>query len=1144
MTAPRTALLHLAPTTASEDLALLRDSPLFDAAWYLNEYPDVALLNLDPVAHYLWLGARLGRNPSEDFDGAAYLAQNTDVAEAGMIPLLHFLRSGQAEGRWAIPTARRLNAALMPDGSPPAPQRKPTLNWVMNPDNVGWAYGNNARMLAAHLPEFEHIIDGHNMQTDVALYFDIKIYKMRGKMARRNILRVGGPRPLALTYGNDTASLKADLEAFDGVIVLNQALYDLLSPLHPNVVLIPNALDLSSWHPTKRPRPERPFTIGFAGNLSTSKEAHIKGFRFVEQACAKLDLPLVHFGKGKGQIARENMQEQFFGAIDCLVHPVAPGKEGCSNIIMEALAMGVPVLTTRAAGFHAEKIKDGEGILYCERDQNKLAKKIAKLRDDPALQARMHDAGVAFVRANHDVTRTARAYHRVLALPGMGHKLPKVAFVPFWEPAANFASSRLRCAQPTTLLADSTLMQASMHAPTPETDIAIVSQLASDETMQILNDNPQISVVYDVCDRYFEDDRMVGGVNAKQRFFELAERADIIVASTIALKRAIVGLDLRKAVTYLPDGIDYRDARVSTASDATGPVLWYGNPGRNNFESSRWMIDHVMGKTKRGMKLISRKRSFNHIAATEDPAYKPYVDICTDWSFDSFVPEMRACSVCLLSHSTEEQSKSPNRLISAIANGVPVIVSNAPSCATLLQIGGMGFAVVDTPEELDAALTRLDDPEQRAEYLRRMQAVIEDRFGDLAILQQYEALVETCLPREVRPREAAPLKVMFVSHNLNIGEGAPTSLMQTVLGLKETYNIEPVLFAVIDGALRQAYEDAGIKVIVPELGVSSRRATKIISRTYQEMAEAFREALITHSIDVTVANTATCLWFTSISESTGIPALTMIRESSNEHVAFNFGPDPVMDTCRAGLKQGRSTVFVSDHTRKLWLKHHQIENAHLIANGIDSSRFDPVRQMNKATVRRDLKIPAGGVLMLSVGSVNARKAQRDIVEAIALLPKKLQGRLRLALVGSRPSVYVDELKKRIAELGPDMEQRIHIIPETKDVALWYRAADMFVFSSHNESYPRAVIEAMSFGLPMVSSAVFGTQEQIVDGESGLLYEPGDIESLRGCLRRMLENPEERAQFAERAETRFWTLLTYREMVHRYYIQIVNIAPTV
>jgi lipopolysaccharide biosynthesis protein len=62
------------------DIAALRASSLFDERWYVERYPDVKMLGIDPVEHYLWVGAQLGRKPSLPFDGAAYLKGNPDAA--------------------------------------------------------------------------------------------------------------------------------------------------------------------------------------------------------------------------------------------------------------------------------------------------------------------------------------------------------------------------------------------------------------------------------------------------------------------------------------------------------------------------------------------------------------------------------------------------------------------------------------------------------------------------------------------------------------------------------------------------------------------------------------------------------------------------------------------------------------------------------------------------------------------------------------------------------------------------------------------------------------------------------------------------------------------------------------------------------
>jgi glycosyltransferase involved in cell wall biosynthesis len=88
---------------SASDVALLRSSPLFDADWYLEQYPDVKALGLDPAEHFLWIGHVLDRNPSRRFDLSAYREANRDVKSAGVNPLLHYLTHGIRENRPTYP---------------------------------------------------------------------------------------------------------------------------------------------------------------------------------------------------------------------------------------------------------------------------------------------------------------------------------------------------------------------------------------------------------------------------------------------------------------------------------------------------------------------------------------------------------------------------------------------------------------------------------------------------------------------------------------------------------------------------------------------------------------------------------------------------------------------------------------------------------------------------------------------------------------------------------------------------------------------------------------------------------------------------------------------------------------------------------
>ena len=86
------------------DIALLAQSDLFDRAWYLRQNPDVAEDKADPVRHYLFSGAREGRDPGPVFSTSGYLETYPDVRAHGINPLLHYLKFGRAEGR--VPVRR------------------------------------------------------------------------------------------------------------------------------------------------------------------------------------------------------------------------------------------------------------------------------------------------------------------------------------------------------------------------------------------------------------------------------------------------------------------------------------------------------------------------------------------------------------------------------------------------------------------------------------------------------------------------------------------------------------------------------------------------------------------------------------------------------------------------------------------------------------------------------------------------------------------------------------------------------------------------------------------------------------------------------------------------------------------------------
>jgi hypothetical protein len=87
-------------TIDQAEIDQLDASGLFDAAWYLTQYPDVGdVVDTSPLMHFYLYGSGEGRKPNRYFDPAWYLHHYPDVRAVGMNPLLHYLRHGDGEGR-------------------------------------------------------------------------------------------------------------------------------------------------------------------------------------------------------------------------------------------------------------------------------------------------------------------------------------------------------------------------------------------------------------------------------------------------------------------------------------------------------------------------------------------------------------------------------------------------------------------------------------------------------------------------------------------------------------------------------------------------------------------------------------------------------------------------------------------------------------------------------------------------------------------------------------------------------------------------------------------------------------------------------------------------------------------------------------
>lgn len=172
-----------------------------------------------------------------------------------------------------------------------------------------------------------------------------------------------------------------------------------------------------------------------------------------------------------------------------------------------------------------------------------------------------------------------------------------------------------------------------------------------------------------------------------------------------------------------------------------------------------------------------------------------------------------------------------------------------------------------------------------------------------------------------------------------------------------------------------------------------------------------------------------------------------------------------------------------------------------IYNGCDVSMFNPERRAS-AALRARVGLQDRDRVLLMVGRLEPQKAHRVLIDALPQVVGCFPD-ARAIFVGSG-GLQV-ELQQQVRSLN--LDGRVFFAGFQSNMPEWYALADVVVLPSFYEGLPLAAIEALASGRPLVATAVDGTAEVVVDGESGLTVMPGDHAALAHALCRVLGDPD-------------------------------------
>ncbi len=210
---------------------------------------------------------------------------------------------------------------------------------------------------------------------------------------------------------------------------------------------------------------------------------------------------------------------------------------------------------------------------------------------------------------------------------------------------------------------------------------------------------------------------------------------------------------------------------------------------------------------------------------------------------------------------------------------------------------------------------------------------------------------------------------------------------------------------------------------------------------------------------------------------------------------------------------------------------------------ISTCNLDPNRVVvlkNPVSFPRSIpsKTSVKNITALFLGKINKRKGVYDLVKAIADLDPVVLSRVNFVLAGSGEIEQVQALAERLG-----VEKYLHfpgwVSSQQRDQLL--AEADIFLLPSYNEGLPMALLEAMSWGLPCITTPVGGVAEIISHNETGLLVNPGSISEIKAALASLIEDPKLRAKIGSKARESIGSLdiESYSQKLFELYYSVIK-----
>jgi glycosyltransferase involved in cell wall biosynthesis len=210
----------------------------------------------------------------------------------------------------------------------------------------------------------------------------------------------------------------------------------------------------------------------------------------------------------------------------------------------------------------------------------------------------------------------------------------------------------------------------------------------------------------------------------------------------------------------------------------------------------------------------------------------------------------------------------------------------------------------------------------------------------------------------------------------------------------------------------------------------------------------------------------------------------------------------------------------------------------VVPSGVNTGRFRPSGPA--------MPVTPGRHRILSVGRLVERKGYADLIRALRRVPDA-----ELVIAGGPPpeALDADPEARRLRAVAEQAKVagRVRLLGAVpgSDMPAWYRSADLLCCPSWYEPFGLTPLEAMACGVPVVTYAVGGLAESVIDGVTGVHVPPRDVRALATALRGLLSDDVQRLSYASAAVDRVRSRYTWQRAAtdtERVYAEVTGLAP--